>query len=135
MADLAKAPKYVGAEYLDRPAFAGKPMSPLGREVADILGQVWRGIYHLRRPERFDWSNPYYIEIRITQELATYDGLELTALVVLCHDHAIRLSVAGCAPRTLRLLFHKRQREGDITQRHPTIEHAVEIVRTHLGLT
>lgn len=135
--------KYAGAEWLDKDWLKrkhwkhGDKISPLGREVADILGQVWRGLYHIdgKAVERVDWSDPYCIFINIRNpQLATWDFNILTTLVVLCHDRMIRMEIDGIAPRMTQFLFHQRKvRDGDNTQRHPTMEEAIEIIRTHHG--
>lgn len=56
---------------------------------------------------------------------ATFDCSELTRLVVLAHDFAIRVEVVPWAPGMLGFTFHKRARKGRIHQRHPTIQDAV----------
>jgi hypothetical protein len=108
--------------------------SKLGNVVANILALVWRGLYHLDPGtiKRTDWTDDYCIAINLqNQALATVDYNELTQLVVLAHDACIRVSIAGIAPRTMRLTFHARKREGNYSQRHPTIEdHTAAIRRT-----
>lgn len=103
------------------------------KRVADIIGFVWRGIYHLpakRLRAAFEippaWDG---VELLVFDELSTWDFNKLTELVVLCHDQCIRLSVGPANPRYLRLLFHPREREGSTSQRHPTIEQAIEAIR------
>lgn len=77
--------KYAGADWVEG-ALRVK-CSPLGREVADVLGQAFLGIYHVsREAKRVDWSDTRIIEFRYGRSLATYDADELTRLVVLCHE-------------------------------------------------
>jgi len=108
-------------------------ISELGKIVSSIMGEVWDGIYHLDRStyqhERTDWSNNSYIEMVICGELATWDFNKLTRLVVLCHDKCVRLSISGASNNFLRLMFHKREREGGFSERHPTLEYQVEQIR------
>jgi len=96
----------------------GKPpqISPLGESVADLLGLVWRGLYHLdsRAIERTDWSDERRIAVRVSGELATWDYDELTQLVVVSHDMHLRLSIAPRGKST-ELLF--TQREGTFSYR------------------
>ena len=129
---------YAGSDWLERQLQyeKGKPeMSPLGAEVADVLGQVFLGLYHLDGiVHRVDWTSKGYIEVCLQQELATWDGCELTALVVLCHDRCLRLSIRPASPTHMRLLFHPREREGNFSRRHPTMEDAVASVREVLGI-
>jgi hypothetical protein len=67
-------------------------------------------------------------------DLATFDFSTLTAAVLMAHDRCIRFSVSSSGPGRLRLMFHKRhKREGSMTERHPTIEQAIEIFRKSWG--
>ena len=101
--------------------------SALGRKVADVLGFVWRGIYHLDEGalSRVKWDDDYVIRFVCGGDLATWDFNRLTELVVLCHDQCLRLDLQGIGPRRMQMLFHGRQRAGGASQRHPTIEDAV----------
>ena len=135
--------KHSGAEWLNSKWLRrdhwryGKEISPLGREVADILGQTWRGLYHLdgKAIERVDWSDPHCISINVrSPQLSTWDFNTLTVLVVLCHDRMIRMDVDGIGPRLTQLMFHQRKsREGDSSQKHPTMEQAIKMIREYHG--
>lgn len=110
-------------------------MSPLGRAAADLLGDVWSGIYHLdnKKLKQVDWGDPYCISVQLDhQTLATFDAPLLTWLVVLCHDRCLRMSVSAATINTLELMFHQRQREGGVDQRMPTIETHIELIRRHI---
>lgn len=107
-------------------------MSLLGKKVAQILGTVWEGIYHLNPSsylhKRTDWSRPDLIRIVIFDEgLATYDFDRLTKLVILAHDYCVRLDIGCAGMRHLSLNFSARKmREfGNVFERHPTIETAI----------
>ncbi len=119
--------EYPAVEWLRSNRLLPKGISPLGREVAHILGGVWRGIYHLDSPalRRVEWANPDHMHMRVWDSLSTYDRGDLTELVIACHDACIRLNIAPSGPRGLRLLFSRRiGREGAVWDRHPTIEQA-----------
>lgn len=118
---------FAGADWLEQ---QGKELSDHGRRVADIVGAVYRGIYHIERPVlRADWSDPLMVELVLPGELATFDFPHLTELLVLCHDACIRLSISPYM-RNLRLMFHPRQgRTGRMSKRHPTIEDATRYAR------
>ncbi len=128
--------KYAGADWVE--SAERVKCSPLGREVADILGQVFRGLYHLEHCGGFsktDWANTRFVEVRISGQLATYDAHALTDLVILCHDRRIRLEI-NPNMRTLLLRFHQRRSRsgGSVWERHPTIEAAIESTRKTIGL-
>lgn len=129
--------KYAGADWLERTLHV--ELSPFGRKVADILGQVWRGIYHLDQGgtnlRRTDWTDDRYIRITVTGELSTFDSQQLTELVIAAHEECVRISVGACNMQRLQLNFSRRTaRDGDLFSRHPMIEQAVESWRKHLAL-
>lgn len=99
---------YSGSEWLQHqmPTVA---LSELGVAVADILGEVFRGLYHLDNSslyhDRTDWTNTRVIIVTTSRELATHDGPELTWLVLLCHAHGVRLAIRGASNRYVRLTF------------------------------
>jgi len=112
-------------------------MSPLGMAVADLLGDVFSGIYHLDdgKLKKVDWGDPYVISVQLHwQSLSTFDSNHLTKLVVLCHDRCLRLAISAITVRTLELMFHQRQREGDIMRRMPTIEEHIGMIRKYYPL-
>lgn len=106
-------------------------MSPFGKNVAQIIGTVWRGIYHLPQGsyihERTKWDDPTFIRVVIPDNgLATWDFDNLTKLVVLCHDYCIRVQIDCAGMKNINLRFHRRKgREGGMAERHPTIEQAI----------
>jgi hypothetical protein len=123
-------PKYAGSDWI-KSALKVK-MSPLGEAVADLLGDLFFGIYHLdtKALRRVDWANDNHIVFSLGwHSLSTCDFDELTRLVILCHDRAIRCSVAASTHKYLELMFHQRQRDGGYSERHPTIEQAIEETR------
>jgi len=122
---------YSGAEWIKRDL--KKEMSPLGEAVANLLGRVYLGIYHLpsQALSRVDWSSTYCIEYTHYGDLSTVDGINLTALVVFAHDKMIRVSIRGCGPGYLQMQFHQRDtRTGNMSERYPTIEDHVKFLRS-----
>jgi hypothetical protein len=121
---------YSGAEWLEK-GIGVNNISPLGREVADLLGDLFLGIYHMNRTSllRVKWSDPRYIAVTIDGEIATFDADALTVFVVLCHDRCLRGAVEAVAPKHLRLSFSKRARGGSMWARHPTLEEHVGQIR------
>jgi len=100
-------------------------MSELGKSVANLLGRTFAGIYHLSHKAlgRVDWTDAYCVEFVFDGELSTFDFSHLTALVVFAHDEKIRVSIRGCGPGYLKMMFHQRNsRTGGVSERYPTIE-------------
>lgn len=126
--------KYSGADWIEKSL--KREMSPLGREVADVLGQVWKGIYHLEKEvPKVNWNHPTWIEINIYGCLSTFDFSNLTELVVLCHDRVLRLEIRPCNMQYLKLVFHQRKnRDGSICERMPTMEDHMQSIRENIGM-
>ena len=104
----------------------GVEPSELGAITADLLDELFRGLYHIERDAlRVDWTDTHHITLTWYGSLATFDFDLMTRLVFLCHDYCVRGEVSAATPNRLRLMFHRRQREGAIYKRHPTLEQAV----------
>lgn len=118
--------KFAGLEWLKANQRV-KEISPLGERVGELLGEWASGIYHIRDIEKVDWANPHCIEVSLGyMNLATWDAADLTRLVFLAHWLCIRIEVTPKNRNTLCLLFHAREREGQIYKRHPRLDEAVE---------
>ena len=123
---------YAGAKWIERSL--QKPTSKLGRDVADLLGDVFKGIYHLPSSalKKVDWEDEYCLQFTYYGFLSTVDFNKLTALVVLAHDRMIRISICGVGPGYMRLMFHQRnKRTGSMSERYPTIEDHIKLIREH----
>lgn len=62
-------------------------------------------------------------------DLASFDFNGLTRLVLMAHDKCIRVSVQPSSKATMEIAIWKRQREGSMSERHPTLEQAIESFR------
>lgn len=115
--------KYAGADLVA----LNNTISMFGEEVANILGEYAYGIYHLDL-KGVEWGNDRYIRVKvIASDLSTFDYNGLTRLVILCHDRGVRMEVQPCNMRYVRLVFTRRNcRDGNICERHPTIDEAIE---------
>lgn len=125
---------YAGHEWIEQSL--KKKCSPLGAAVADLLGRVFLGIYHVdsKALGRVEWDNAHYVSVVLYGDLATVDNNRLTLLVVLAHEAMMRVSLEGCGPKYIRAIFHQRKtREGSICDRCPTIDEHVQIIRQHFG--
>lgn len=114
-----------------------REISKLGVEVADLLDDVFLGIYHLPYSTlaKADWSDDYFIRLSIYGGLSTWDYDYLTRLVVFAHDMMIRVEVNPCNFNYIELVFHKRKTRDihNITQSMPTIEEHIELIRKYRG--
>ncbi len=115
--------EYAGADWLK--ANGVKNISPFGERVANLIGYLYQGIYHVNGVERKDWANPYHVSLTIRGDLSTFDNSLLTTLVLLAHRMAIRVTISPCTPQLLLLRFDERKREGHMWDRHPTIGQAI----------
>ena len=132
--------EYSGSDWLERHLEATKPgvkMSQLGIDVADLLGELFFGIYHINTKwlDKVDWSNKRFIVISIGwRSWATTDYDELTRLVFLAHHRAIRVDIDAATNKFIRLLFHQRKRGKDGMRCHPTLDEAVARFKSHVSL-
>jgi hypothetical protein len=57
--------------------------------------------------------------------LATFDSAGLTTLVIGAHEEAMRVSISAASFTHITIEIHPREREGDFSKKHPSIEDAV----------
>jgi len=131
--------KYAGSDWLKKQTKSIPEVSELGANVADILGQVFQGIYHLDNTTLYktNWADTHMIEVLIRNELATFDFSHLTYLMVLCFDQDIRLAINPCNMQFIKLQFTQRTPEGPekhMFERIPTLEKSIIQARHYLGL-
>jgi hypothetical protein len=123
---------YAGSDWLEKNLSYRKnknnTISPLGKRVADLLGDLFLGIYHVNKEAmNVDWANDLWIEIILRDSgWSTFDYGNLTRFVLLCHEHNIRGTVEAAAYRYIRLIFHDTENASG--RKHPTIE---EAIKTH----
>jgi hypothetical protein len=133
--------KYSGADWLKdaRKYWKGheKPMSAFAVDVADILGQVYGGIYHMDKGAliKADYTDDERIQITIRDSpgMATHDGCELADLVMLCFLMNIRLDIDARAFHYLRLNFARVNRHGFFRSDHPNLDEAVRRNQNHVA--
>lgn len=129
--------EYAGADWLEqmRKNRGGyQPLTPFARLVADILGAVYRGIYHIDsgqtlRENFVDDGSVNGVFVTLHRSPSTYDFSELTELVILCHAYSVRLEISARTVGYLQFRFHRRQPPKDddqLWQRHPNIMQACE---------
>lgn len=102
--------------------------SVLGAKVERILDRTFSGAHNTptSRKKPIDYSQAERIEVPIFGSLATFDGDQLTRLVIAAHDECVRVCVSPHSRLYLLLQFHPRAgREGRLFQRHPTMADAM----------
>jgi hypothetical protein len=112
----------------------GKVCSVFGSQVAEIVGTVYKGLYHIPETathKRTEWDSEHWIEITVRDTLSTFDDSNLTQLVILCHDAAIRLEIKASSTNYLKLCFSPRQHHAKSSWiKHPTMEDAIKKIRS-----
>lgn len=97
-------------------------------QATEFFSQFYGGEHHIPdwKPKRYGygWSVNHD-----RGSLATFDFNELTRLVIMAHDACIRVEVAAVRNGIIRIAIWKRVREGNISLRHPTLEHAIDSFR------
>jgi hypothetical protein len=93
-----------------------------------MLCDLFRGAHHLRGAVK-----PCGQGIETNQRygnFATFDYNNLTRAVVMAHDRCIRFEIEPSGPGLLKLSLHKRHtREGQMHERHPTLEEHIASIR------
>lgn len=62
-------------------------------------------------------------------DLSTFDFNVLTRLVFLAHDCCYRAEIMQGGPHAVKIAIWKRERDGSMSKRHPTIESALAVWR------
>ena len=104
---------YAGAGWLAR-QYKDLEISKLGRDVADILGQVYSGLYHLDdralfNKKRTDWANDSQIFVVVPGRLQM-TGID--TLIMYCTERKVYVEIEGAAPNYMRLRFYRYWGEG-----------------------
>lgn len=102
-------------------------------EATDFFAALYRGAHHIPgrhygggenvRAHGGGWSVSHF------GYLSSFDFDKLTRLVLLAHERCIRVEVDSGGPRRVRIAIWRRQREGGMSERHPTIEQAIATFR------
>lgn len=104
-------------------------MRPVEEKAQRVLARAYFGIHHVPYWNRRRGWGPEGVKVTVYGDVSTCDFDTLTRLVVAAHDECVRLRVMSGGPSYLVLAFTDRAREGDITERHPTMEEALERAR------
>lgn len=111
----------------------------IGRELTDfqrravvlLCKSMCCGPYDFSRTfEKADWQYGRGVRFVVDHgRLATWDMAGLTTLVIGAHDECIRVEIRPVNFQNVAICMWPRQREGDISERHPTIERAIHYYR------
>jgi hypothetical protein len=118
--------RYSGAIFVKR---MGIEASPLGRQVADVVGAAFCGISRMPRGDiaGTEWERNDHVNVRCSRGLANFDPATLVALVVLATDANLLLEIRPRSGLALDLVFW---RGGEIpTGNVPRFEELVARVR------
>lgn len=72
-----------------------KPLSENARKTLTILSEVFGGLHHLDSDQLdlFDYQSTWYNQYLFTGSLSTWDFQNLTLLVIIAHDMAVRFEI------------------------------------------
>lgn len=97
-------------------------------EATEFFSELYGGEHHIPKHQVFEYGYGWMVK-HDRGDLATYDYNALTRLVLMAHDKCIRVSVEALNMNTIKVAIWKREREGGMSERHPTIEYAIEKFR------
>ncbi len=108
-----------------------RDLSPLGRQVAEVLSVVGGGIYNAPiNAARVNWYDQEWgVEVTWRGSMANWDSCALSVLVIECHRRMLRVEIEPCNMQHLKLTFHQRKsREGGMGERLPELREVEKIV-------
>lgn len=97
-------------------------------EATAFFSELYYGEHHIPKHQVFEFGYGWMVK-HDRGDLATFDYNDLTRLVLMAHDKCIRVSVSPLNKSVLQIAIWKRQREGPMAERHPTLEQAIEKFR------
>ena len=103
-----------------------KEMNAAQNECYQMLVDFVHGEHHLPGAVKPCCPDGIMILFHRGTEFATYDGNELTRLVLMAHDRCIRVAISTRG-MNLNLKLHKRHcRTGSLFQRHPAMREVLK---------
>lgn len=98
-------------------------------EAEDFFATFYRGKHHIPGERVREEGPAFYVNHPATGPgLSSFDYDDLTRLVFLAHDRAIRVAITASNPRHVRILIagQRTRPPGDMALVHPTIEQALD---------
>jgi len=108
-----------------------RPLSDLGKEVAQILSVVGGGIYNAPiNVEAINWYDETFgIRVYWRGSLSNWDSPGLALLLIECHRRMVRVEIEPANMQGVRLVFHQRKsRDGSTMDRLPELDEIQRIV-------
>ena len=104
-------------------------------ECAVLVADLFYGFNHILGVFNPKGNSGRHLEITVPggnwASSFDYDGL--TRAVVMAHDRMIRFEIAPSTSGRFKLSLEKRyKRDGEMRDRHPTLEHAITSIRQGL---
>lgn len=97
-------------------------------EATAFFSELYYGEHHIPKHQVLEFGYGWMVK-HDRGDLATWDYNELTRLVLMAHDKCIRVSVNPISKTVIGIAIWKRLREGSMSERHPTLEQAIEKFR------
>lgn len=97
-------------------------------EAMEFFAEFYGGAHHIPNYKVFEFGYGWMVK-HDRGDLATFDYNDLTRLVLMAHDKCMRVSIMPLNKNTVQIAVWKRQREGSMSERHPTLEQAIESYR------
>ena len=97
-------------------------------EATDFFSEFYYGEHHIPKHQVHEFGHGWMVK-HDRGDLATFDYNDLTRLVIMAHDKCYRASISPLSKSTLQIAILKREREGSMSERHPTLEQAIEKLR------
>lgn len=115
-----------------REVAAVEVLEPIQVRLRNVLNVAYRGIYHASKIHKHNEGTPHeYWVTNHCGDLSTFDYDILTRLVIQAHDECVRVNISASGPRLVKITISARNgREGCFSEKHPTIERAIELLRT-----
>ena len=98
------------------------------QQATEFFSEFYGGEHHIPgykpKEDGFGWSVKHD-----RGELATFDFNQMTRLVFMAHDKCIRVGIEAVRSHVIKITIWQRVREGSMSERHPTLETAIERFR------
>lgn len=100
----------------------------MDKAAATAFFSLFYGGQHYLPGEVKEYGHGWCINDRYAR-LSTYDFNGLTKLVLMAHKYAVRVDIQPSGPKMIKICIWQRKREGSFSERHPTIETAIQDIQ------